>query len=173
MALLAAAIGGQMNLSVPVIEGLQTAALIHDIGKINVPSDFLSRPGKLSTAAFEIIKSHPQVGFDIVHEIEFPWPVAQAILQHHERLDGSGYPGGLKGDEIILEARILAVADVVEAMASDRPYRAALGLEAALTEIESGSGRLFDTAVVDACLAVVAEDDGSVLGPDDAMLLAR
>ncbi|MBF0562061.1 MAG: response regulator [Alphaproteobacteria bacterium] len=158
VARLASAIGGKMGLSGHVIEGLHTGALIHDIGKITVPSDILSRPGKLSEAAFCIIKEHPGSGREIVQGIEFPWPVATMILQHHERLDGSGYPSGLKGDDTILEARILAVADVVEAISSHRPYRPALGMTAALDEIKRHAGRLYDPAVVTACMNVIQDE---------------
>ncbi|GAA0691971.1 hypothetical protein GCM10009104_18750 [Marinobacterium maritimum] len=154
---LAAAIAEEMGLSEDRIEGIQLGATIHDIGKISVPSEILNRPGKLTPAEFEIIKSHSQIGFDIVSDIRFPWPVAKMILQHHERMDGSGYPQGLKGDEIILEARILAVADVVEAINAHRPYRPAIGLETALQEIESHRGTHYDPAVVDACLRLFRE----------------
>lgn len=159
---LAVAIGKRMGLDEDQLEGLQTGALIHDLGKINVPSDFLSRPGKLSDAAFGVVRSHSQVGADIVAEIEFPWPVAKMIRQHHERLDGTGYPDGAKGDEIILESRILAVADVVEAISSHRPYRPALGVETALREIRHYAGSRYDPKVVEACVAVI-EDGGDVL----------
>ncbi|MDD5249000.1 MAG: PAS domain S-box protein [Rhodocyclaceae bacterium] len=153
VAQLAAAIARDMGLPENRITGVLRGAEIHDIGKIYIPSEILSRPGRLSAAEFSLIKIHPQVGYDIVKEIDFPWPVAAMILQHHERLDGSGYPNGLRGGEqIILEAKILAVADVVDAMVSHRPYRAALGLDAALEEIERNRGRLYDEAVVDICL---------------------
>ncbi|WP_127478221.1 PAS domain S-box protein [Sulfurivermis fontis] len=154
---LATAIAGEMGLPEEQREGLRLGALIHDIGKIYVPAEFLNRPGHLSDTEFEIIQSHPVMGHDIVKGIEFPWPVAQMVVQHHERLDGSGYPKGLKGDEILLEARILAVADVVEAMASHRPYRAALPLEEALVEIERFRGVRYDPVVVDACLRLFRE----------------
>jgi HD-GYP domain-containing protein (c-di-GMP phosphodiesterase class II) len=132
-------------------------SLIHDVGKIYVPAEILSRPGKLSDAEFNLIKAHPQVGYDIIKGIEFPWHVGKMILQHHERLNGSGYPQGLKGDEVCLEARILAVADVVEAMASHRPYRPSLGLETALEEISRNRGVLYDPQVVDICLRLFRE----------------
>jgi HD-GYP domain-containing protein (c-di-GMP phosphodiesterase class II) len=128
------------------------AAVIHDIGKMYVPSDLLSRPGKLSDMEFALIKAHAQAGYDIVKSMDFPSNIAKAILQHHERLDGSGYPNGLKGEDTLLEAKILAVADVIEAMAAHRPYRPALGIEKALEEISKNKGRLYDPDVVDACL---------------------
>lgn len=148
---LAAAIARGMGLDDARVAGVLRGAAIHDIGKIYVPSEILNRPGRLSDIEFSMIKTHPQVGYDIIKEIDFPWPIAAMILQHHERLDGSGYPNGLKGDAILLEARILAVADVVEAMMNHRPYRAALGLDTAIEEIGKCSGRLFDPAAVDAC----------------------
>ena len=155
VAQLGTAIGREMGLDPDHIDGLQTAALIHDIGKINVPADFLSRPGQLSDAAFQVIMAHPQVGYDIVQGIEFPWPVATMILQHHERLDGSGYPNGIKGNAIIPEARILAVADVVEAISSHRPYRPSLGIDAAMEEIRTHVDTRYDADVVAACDAVI------------------
>lgn len=158
VAQLCVAIGRKMGLDEETLRGLETGAFIHDIGKINVPADFLSRPGHLSDAAFHVIMAHPQVGYDIVHEIEFPWPIATMILQHHERLDGSGYPNGISGDAIIPEARILAVADVVEAISSHRPYRPSLGIEAAIREIKGNAGTRYDPKVVEACLAVLEED---------------
>ncbi|MCR6631041.1 MAG: HD domain-containing protein [Magnetospirillum sp.] len=166
VAQLAQAIGERMGLDADRLEGLHTGALIHDLGKINVPSDFLSRPGKLSDAAFGVIKSHPNVGAEIVDGVDFPWPIARMIREHHERLDGSGYPAGLRGEEIILEARILAVADVVEAISSHRPYRPSLGLDAALKEIQDRAGTAYDPAVVDACLAVI-RDNGNAVFRDD------
>jgi PAS domain S-box-containing protein/putative nucleotidyltransferase with HDIG domain len=152
VAQLAIAIGRELELDDDRLAGLRIAGIVHDIGKICVPAEILAWPGRISPAQFEMIKPHAQVGYDIVSGIDFPWPVADAIRQHHERLDGSGYPQGLKGDQIILEARILTVADVVEAMSSHRPYRPALGIDAALKEIEDKRGRCFDPGVVDACL---------------------
>jgi putative nucleotidyltransferase with HDIG domain len=149
---LACAIAAEMGLDPDRLQGLRVACFLHDIGKIVVPADILSKPGKISEMEFNIIKAHPQVGIDILKKIHFPWPVAQIVFQHHERLDGSGYPAGLKGEEILLESRILAVADVVEAMASHRPYRAALGIDKALEEISGMKGVLYDPEVVDACL---------------------
>lgn len=151
---LACAIAEEMGLSKEGIEGLRMASLIHDIGKINIPAEILSKPGHLSEIQYNIVQIHPQVGCDILREIKFPWPVAEIVLQHHERLDGSGYPQGLSGDEIILEARILAVADAVEAMSSHRPYRAAYGIERALEEVLQQRGTFYDPEVVDACLRV-------------------
>jgi HD-GYP domain-containing protein (c-di-GMP phosphodiesterase class II) len=123
-----------------------------------VPSEILSKPGKLSPAEMNLIKTHPQAGFDILSEIQFPWPVAEIVLQHHERMDGSGYPKGLKGEEILLEARIICVADVVEAIASHRPYRPALTLEEAIKDISENSGILYDKKVVEACIKVIREE---------------
>jgi len=151
---LAAEIAREMELSNRQVEGIRMAGIIHDLGKIKVPAEILSKPGKLTDLEFDIIKTHPQVGFDLLKEIEFPWPLAEMILQHHERMDGSGYPQGLKGDEIMVEARILAVADIVEAMSSHRPYRPALGLDKALNQIKQDKGTLLDPRVVDACLRV-------------------
>jgi len=151
---LACSMARTMDLGPEQVKGLGMAAHIHDIGKIRVPSEILSKPGQLSDIEFAIIKTHPKVGYDILRPIEFPWPVAETVYQHHEKMDGSGYPRGLSGKEILLEARIIAVADVVEAMAFHRPYRAALGIDKALTEIVRGKGRLFDPEVVKACLAV-------------------
>lgn len=149
---LAAAIGGELGLNEHQMTGLRIAGSVHDVGKIAVPAEILSKPTRLSAAEFAIIKTHAQQGYEILRHIEFPWPIALAVWQHHERLDGSGYPRGLRGDEIGLEARILAVADVVESMSTHRPYRAALGLDPALTELESKSGSLYDPVVVAACV---------------------
>ena len=158
VAQLAAALAREMGMSEQRIVGVMRGAEIHDIGKIYIPSEILSRSGRLSAPEFGLIKIHPQVGYDIVKDIDFPWPVAAMILQHHERLDGSGYPHGLTGDEqIIAEARILAVADVVDAMVSHRPYRPALGLDAALAEIQKNRGILYESEVVDACQCLFRE----------------
>ncbi|MCD6136904.1 response regulator [Candidatus Bipolaricaulota bacterium] len=151
---LACAIAQQMGIPEERIEGLRGAGLMHDIGKIAVPAEILTKPAKLTNLEFQLIQRHPEQAYDILKGIEFPWPVADIVLQHHERMDGSGYPNGLKNGDILLEARILAVADVVEAMSSHRPYRAALGLDAALDEIKKNKGKLYDPNVVDACLAV-------------------
>ena len=155
---LACAIAEEMGLPEEQIEGLRLAGLIHDIGKISVPAEILSKPGRLTDLEFGLIKAHPQVGYNVLNgSLEFPWPVAQIVLQHHERMDGSGYPQGLSGEEIILEARILAVADVVEAMASHRPYRSARGIDKALEEISQNRGVLYDPEVVDVCLKLFTE----------------
>ncbi len=155
VAKLACAIGRELGLPQESLEGLEVAGTLHDIGKVYVPAEILAKPARLSHMEMGIMKSHSEVGFEILREVNFPWPVARTVLEHHERLDGSGYPGGLKDGDISREARILAVADVVEAMSSHRPYRAALGLTKALEEIGSGRGRIYDAEAVDACLAVM------------------
>ncbi|MEI6310440.1 MAG: HD-GYP domain-containing protein [bacterium] len=157
VARLAVAIGREMGLEQERVNGLMMTALIHDLGKINVPAEILAKPTKLTPLEFSLIQTHSQSGYEILEGIEFPWPVAQMVLEHHERFDGSGYPQGLKGEAILLEARILAVADVVEAMASHRPYRPALGIEAALEEIRTKRGISFDPGVADACLTLFLE----------------
>lgn len=157
VAQLSVAIGRELGMDDDHLEGLRLGATIHDIGKIYVPAEILNRPGRLSRAEFEIIQSHSEVGYDIIKDVQFPWPVAEMVIQHHERLDGSGYPRGLQGEEIILEARILAVADVVEAITSHRPYRPAVGLDKALLEIESHSGISYDPEVTGACLRLFRE----------------
>jgi PAS domain S-box-containing protein len=149
---LAATIAIKMHLTEHQVEGIRMAGLIHDLGKIKVPAEILSKPGKLSQLEFGLIKTHPQVGYDLLKDIEFPWPIAKMVLQHHEKIDGSGYPKGLKGDEIMVEARILVVSDIVEAMSSHRPYRPALGIKKALEQIKQDKGILLDPNVVDACL---------------------
>jgi len=154
---IARAIAREMDLPRERIDGLRMAAIIHDIGKVSVPSEILSSPRKLTPLEFSLIKTHAQSGYDIVKDIEFPWPIARMIIEHHERMDGSGYPNGLTGDNILPESRILAVADVVEAMATHRPYRPSLGLAAALDEITRNRGRLYDSQVVDACLRLFRE----------------
>jgi len=151
---LAAAIAREMHLSEDQVEGIKMAGIIHDLGKINVPAEILSKPGKLIDLEFQIIQTHPQVGYDLLKNIEFPWPIAEMVLQHHEKMDGSGYPQGLKGSDILLEARILCVADIVEAMSSHRPYRPALGIEKALAQIKQEKDTLLDPKVVDACLKI-------------------
>jgi len=156
---LARAIATELRLPQERIEGIRMAGAIHDIGKISVPAEILSKPTKLSELEFSLIKEHARRGFEMLKDIESPWPLAEIVYQHHERMDGSGYPRGLKGKEIIMEARILAVADVVEAMASHRPYRPAIGLNAALAEIENNKGTLYDDDAVDACLRLFREKD--------------
>ncbi len=152
VSLLANAIAVKMGLEKTKADGLRIAAMVHDIGKIYVPAEILSKPGKLTSAEFDLIKTHPQAGFEILSTINFPWPVAEIVLQHQERINGSGYPNGLKGNKILIEARIISVADVVEAIASHRPYRPSLGLEYALNEIVSKKGILYDVEVAEACL---------------------
>lgn len=154
---LAEAIALEMNCSDEKVKGVRFSALIHDIGKIHVPAEILSKPGKLMEAEFEMIKLHPRAGHDILRKIDFPWPVAEIVHQHHERLDGSGYPRGLKGNNILLQARIIAVADTVEAMSAHRPYRPAKGIEEALEEISTQRGAHYDPDVVDACLKLFRE----------------
>ena len=149
---LAYAIARKMGLSEERVEGLRVAGLLHDVGKVSVPAELLSKPTRLTPAEFSLVKAHPQTGYEILKGVVFPWPVADIVLEHHERLDGSGYPRGLKGEAISLEARILAVADVVEAMVSHRPYRPALGVDKALGEVEAGAGVLYDPEVVNVCL---------------------
>jgi putative nucleotidyltransferase with HDIG domain len=151
---LACAIAEEMGYKGDQIEGINAAGLVHDIGKISIPSEILSKPGRLNKIEFQMIKAHPLVGYEILKDIEFPWPIAEYILQHHERLDGSGYPSGLSGNDICMEARVLSVADVVEAMATHRPYRPALGIIAALDEISMNKGILYDPQVVDACVHI-------------------
>jgi HD-GYP domain-containing protein (c-di-GMP phosphodiesterase class II) len=149
------AIATHMDFDWERIQGLRMAAAIHDLGKINVPSAILNKPGPISEHELAIIQMHPYTAYEILKDIQFPWPLAETIYQHHERLDGSGYPRQLKGEEILLEARILAVADVVESIASFRPYRPELGLEAALAEVESNKGVLYDPSVVEICIELI------------------
>jgi len=156
---LAFAIAKEMGISEAQAEGIRVGGTIHDLGKISVPAEILSKPGQLSELEFGIIKTHPQTGYDILKDMKFPWPLARIVLEHHERMDGSGYPQGLSGEDTLLEARILAVADVVEAMASHRPYRPALGIDRALDEIQQNRGTLYDTVVVDACLKLFKEKE--------------
>lgn len=154
---LAAAIAKQMGLPDEQIHAIHLAGMVHDVGKINIPSEILSKPGRITDVEFSLIKVHPQAGYDILKDVDFSWPIAQMVLQHHERLDGSGYPQGIKGEQILVEARILSVADVVEAMSSHRPYRPGLGLDAALEEIGRKRGTHYDAQVVDACVALFKE----------------
>ncbi|MFH1638816.1 MAG: HD domain-containing phosphohydrolase [Chloroflexota bacterium] len=157
VAVLAVAIAREMGLAEEQVDGIRIAATIHDVGKIAVPSEILTKPSKLSDYEFGIIKAHPQIAYNILKDLKFPWPVAQFILQHHERLDGSGYPQGLLGKDIAIEAKILAVADTVEAMATNRPYRPALGSDKALLEILQQKDILYDSSVVDACLGLFTQ----------------
>lgn len=149
---LAVAIAREMGLPNHQIEGIRVAATVHDLGKIQIPAEILSKPRSLNEMEFNFIKTHPLMGYNILKDIDFPWPIADIVLQHHERIDGSGYPNGLKGKRILLEARIVAVADTIEAMASHRPYRAGLGIRAALDEITAGKGKLYDPQAVEACI---------------------
>jgi PAS domain S-box-containing protein/putative nucleotidyltransferase with HDIG domain len=155
---LSCAMAREMGLPGEQIEGLRVAGDIHDIGKIYVPAEILSKPGQITAIEYGIIKTHPQVGFDILKTIKFPWPVAQIVLQHHERQDGSGYPLGLAGEAILMESRILGVADIVEAMSSHRPYRPAQGIDKALEEIIQNKGRFYDTDVVESCVKLFEEN---------------
>jgi len=157
VALLARLLAKKLGLPPGTIEGIYVAGTIHDLGKISVPAEILSKPATLTAIEFSLIKTHPDVGYEILKPIQFPWPIAEMVRQHHERMDGSGYPRGLKGEEILLEARILAVADVVEAISSHRPYRPALGLERAMEELKNGKGTLYDPQVVEACLELLAQ----------------
>jgi HD-GYP domain-containing protein (c-di-GMP phosphodiesterase class II) len=155
---LAAAIAGQMGLPEEQVHAIHLAGTVHDLGKIQIPAEILSKPGKINDLEYSLIKIHPQAGYDILKGINFPWPIADMVLQHHERMDGSGYPQGLKGDAILLEARILCVADVVEAISAHRPYRAGLGIETALDEISKNRGKFYDPQVADACLTLFRKE---------------
>lgn len=159
VAQLAVAIAKEMQLSSEQIEGIQLASVVHDVGKLRVPAEILSKPGRLTALEFGLIKEHSQNGYEILKSIDFPWPIAKIVLQHHERLNGSGYPQGLSGDEILIEAKIVCVADVVESMKSHRPYRPGLGIDAALDEISRNKGTLFDPVVVDACIRLFREQN--------------
>ena len=161
VALLAGAIAEEMGLDPQAVEGIRLAASIHDIGKISIPSEILSKPGKLTPNETALIQEHSQAGHDIVSGIKFPWPVADMILQHHERLDGSGYPTGLAGSDILIGARVIAVADIIDAMSSHRPYRPSKGIAEAIAELERERGTRLDDDVVDACLRL--HRDGRLL----------
>lgn len=154
---LAIAIAREMRLPDEQINGIHFAAIIHDLGKIHIPAEILAKPGKLTDIELMLVHTHPQAGYDILKDVKFPWPIADMILQHHEKLNGSGYPRGLKGKQILPESRVLTVADIVEAMSSHRPYRAALGIKPALDEIRRGRGKEYDPMVVDACLKLFSE----------------
>ncbi len=159
---IAVAIGTELGFDAHRLKGLHVAGQLHDIGKISIPVEILAKPTRLTPAEYELIKCHARSSYDVLKIVDFPWPVALVALQHHERLDGSGYPQGLRGDEILIEARIIAVADVVEAMSSHRPYRPGKGIERALAEVESRRGELYDATVVDACLKLFREKGYSV-----------
>ncbi|MFZ1982425.1 MAG: HD domain-containing phosphohydrolase, partial [Smithella sp.] len=154
---LARAIATEMGLPQDKIDGIRMAGSIHDIGKLSIPVEILSKPTKLTDIEFTLIKGHSKIGYEMLKDVESPWPLAQIVYQHHERMNGTGYPRNLKGDEILMEARIMTVADVVEAIASHRPYRAALGVEIALEEIEKNKGVFYDATVADACLRLFRE----------------
>jgi HD-GYP domain-containing protein (c-di-GMP phosphodiesterase class II) len=155
VAQLSVAIARELGLSPDRIHGLHLAAIIHDLGKIHVPAEILSKPGELSRLEFELIKTHAQIGHDIIKDVVFPWPIARMLLQHHEHPDGSGYPNGLVDADLLLESKILTVADVVEAMGSHRPYRPTLGIDAAVDHVKDKRGAWYDPAVVDACVRLV------------------
>ncbi|OQX89052.1 hypothetical protein B6D60_00025 [candidate division KSB1 bacterium 4484_87] len=157
VAKLACAIARELGLPENQIEGLRVASLLHDIGNLNVPAEILNKPGQLSEIEYTLLKTHPGFGYEILRTINFPWPIAEIVFQHHERLDGSGYPQGLKSEEIMLEAKIIAVADVVEPISSHRPYRPALGMEKAIEELEKGKGILYDPKIVDVCIYLIKE----------------
>jgi putative two-component system response regulator len=156
---IAEAIAREMQLPQQQIEGIVLAAVIHDVGKISIPTEFLSKPGNLNDVEYSLIQEHPKSGFEILKGIDYPWPIATIVLQHHERIDGTGYPYGLQGDDILLEARIIAVADVIEAMASHRPYRPSLGIDTALEEIEVNSGVKYDAEAA-GCALRLFRDQG-------------
>ena len=164
VACLAVAIGRRMGLDEDRLEGLRLGAIVHDIGKINVPIQILSKPGKLSEPEFDIIRSHAEVGYQILKDVEFPWPIARMVREHHEAIDGSGYPQGLTGDRLLLESRIISVADVLEAVTSHRPYRPGLGLERGLQILREMRGRKLDPDVVDICVALIESDEVAVPG---------
>ncbi len=165
---LAREIAQQMGLMPEQIDGLRMGTMVHDVGKIYLPAEILNKPGKLSVMEYELVKTHCQVGYDIIKDVVFAWPIADIVYQHHERMDGSGYPQGLKGEAICLEARIVCVADVVEAMISHRPYRPALPLDEALAEIQRGSGSVYDRRIVAACLKVFEKGMFQFISPSSA-----
>jgi HD-GYP domain-containing protein (c-di-GMP phosphodiesterase class II) len=147
-----------IGLSEHQTKGIQLAAMIHDIGKLSIPSEILSKPGQLNAAELNLIRTHSMVGYNIIKDVEFPWPIARMVLQHHERLNGSGYPDGLSGDEILFESRILSIADVIEAMSANRPYRPSLGIHQAIEEICKNKYTLYDGDIVEACLKIYSTD---------------
>jgi putative nucleotidyltransferase with HDIG domain len=154
---LATKIAQEMGITPDKIEGIRISSLVHDIGKISLPTEILNRPNKLIDIELALIKNHPQIAYDILKTINFPWPVAEIILQHHEMINGSGYPNKLKNNEILIEAKIIAVADVIEAMSSNRPYRSAHSIEEALEEISRNKGILYDPEIVDVCITLFKE----------------
>jgi predicted membrane protein len=156
---LSLAIGRELGMDQDQLEGLQLAALVHDVGQIQIPTEILTRARRLSPEEFELVKMHAEAGYTILRDIPFPWPVAEVVLQHHENVDGSGYPNGLKGDELLLEAKIIRVADSVESMLSHRPFRRSIGPELALEELKNYSGKHFDPSVVDACIKIITKND--------------
>jgi len=168
---LALAIGKEMQLSDQQLQGLHIASLLHDIGKIALPAEYLAKPSLLSSVERAAIEHHAEVGYEILKDIHFPWPVAEIVYQHHEHLDGSGYPRGLTDKEILLEAKILTVADVIEAMSAHRPYRASLGLEAALDEIRAGKGTRYHAPSVDACIRLIKHRKAEFFSKDWCPLL--
>jgi putative nucleotidyltransferase with HDIG domain len=159
---LARAIAEEMRLDASHQEGLMVAGYLHDLGKIIVPVEILSKPGRFSREEYNLVKNHVQAGYDLLKNVTFPWPIAHSVLEHHERLDGSGYPNGLKGDQISLEGRILAVSDIMDAMGCSRPYRTSPGIENALTELRNGRGRIYDERVVDACTTLFRDKGYSI-----------
>lgn len=156
---LATAIAQEMKLTQDKIEGIRIASLVHDIGKVNLPTEIVSKPSKLIEVEFNLIKNYPKVGYDILRKVDFPWPIAEIVFQHQEKIDGSGYPRGLKGDEICIEAKILGVANVVEAMTSYRSYRPAISIDESLAEISKNKNILFNPEVVDACIKLFKEKE--------------
>ncbi|MBT3879861.1 MAG: response regulator [Candidatus Scalindua sp.] len=155
----ASSIAEKMSIPKEQIDSIHLAGTIHDIGKMQVPTEILSKCGKLTGLEYDMIKTHPQAGYDILKTIRFQWPIAEFVLQHHERMDGSGYPSGLSGNDILIEAKILSVADVVDAIVPHRPYRPALGIEKAKEEISNNRGILYDSNVVDACLSIISDNN--------------
>ena len=154
---LATAIAREMKLPQDKIEGVRLASLVHDVGKVNLPTEIVSKPSKLVEVEFNLLKNHPRVGYNILKKVNFPWPIAEIVFQHYEKIDGSGYPRGLKGDEILIEAKILGVANVVEAMSSYKSYRPALSINESLAEISKNKNILFDPEVVDTCMKLFKE----------------
>ncbi|MBU4227046.1 HD domain-containing protein [bacterium] len=154
---LATAIVQEMKLPQDKIEGVRFASLVHDVGKVNLPTEIVSKPSKLVEVEFNLVKNHPRTGYNILEKVDFPWPIAEIVFQHQEKIDGSGYPRGLKGDEILIEAKILGVANVVEAMSSYKSYRPALSINESLAEISKYKNILFDSEVVDACIKLFKE----------------